>query len=245
MIPRGNTRRPAPKEVYEILYDRFGPQGWWPVTERGQSVPRYNKLNYSGKSPGEKFEICAGAILTQNTAWKNVEKALSNLNRAGVLSPEKIPRLSPKRIVSLLRPSGYYNQKAERLKGFARYICANYGGDVERFFDKTPVELRKELLELKGVGPETADSIILYAAEKPSFVIDAYTLRVGRRLGWFGDDTIYDEAREYLVSMLPRSLKVYNEFHALMVALGKDFCRKSPLCAGCSLKRICSYEKNH
>jgi endonuclease III related protein len=241
----GKSKYVQPLIFYKVLYKKFGPMGWWPVS-RGRNVfPRYYKLEYSGKSAKEKFEICIGAILTQNTAWKNVEKAITNLNRAKTLTPAKICALSRGRLAVLIRPSGYYNQKAERLKGFARYVSRNYGGSVKKLFDKPPGTLRKELLSLKGVGPETADSMILYAADKPSFVVDAYTLRIGQRLGWFGQGTAYDAARKYISSRLTRSLKVYNEFHALTVAFGKDFCRKKPLCSACAFKTRCNYGREH
>ena len=235
----------TPLDVYKALYNKFGPQGWWPVTRGRSAVPEYCKKEYCGKNGREKFEICAGAILTQNTSWKNVERALENLARADVLSPFKIRGLNRKKLASLIRPSGYYNQKAARLKGFAKHICDSYGGKIEKFFDRPPEELREKLLSLKGVGPETADSILLYAAEKLSFVIDAYTMRLGSRLGWFGQKASYDEARGYLISSLPRSLKLYNEFHALAVALGKDICKIKPLCQKCALKDNCKHEQRH
>ncbi len=170
---------------------------------------------------------------------------MQNLNHAGALSPEKILRMGVKRLATLIRPSGYYNQKAGRLKDFAAHICESYDGKLELLLDGTADELRERLLSLKGIGPETADSIILYAAEKPSFVIDAYTMRLGERLGWFGTNTKYGEAREFMAERLPRSLKIYNEFHALVVSLGKDFCKKKPLCVSCPVEGKCDHKKRH
>ena len=233
----------SPAGAYKALYGKFGPQGWWPVTRPAGKGPAYHRLEYSGKSPGEKFEICAGALLTQNTSWKNVERALVNLERAGALSVEKTASMGRARLASLIRPSGYYNQKAGRLKGFALYVAKHYGGDIARLLDKPAGALREELLAIKGIGPETADSMILYAAEKPSFVVDAYTLRLGRRLGWFAQDVKYDTARRTLSSGIFKSLKVYNEFHALVVAHSKQYCRKKPVCAGCPVRSKCRYER--
>jgi len=239
------SRGVSPLKIYRVLYDRFGPQGWWPVTRRGCGAPMYVKRVYSGRTEKEKFEICVGAILTQNTAWKNVELAIANLCRAKSLAIKKIAGLHLEELKALIRPSGFYNQKAVRLKEFAGHILKKYGGRLDLFFGKPLADLRRELLSLNGIGPETADSIALYAAGKPAFVIDAYTLRIGRRVGWFGPKTGYNSAGDYLVSRLPESLKIYNEFHALIVAAGKEFCRNKPLCARCVLKRACDYGKRH
>jgi endonuclease-3 related protein len=235
--------KPSPYGAYKKLYARFGPQGWWPVTRNASIKPVYFKREYVGKSGREKFEICAGAILTQNTAWSNVRLAIANLKRAKALTLGKILKLDGRILESLIRPSGYFNQKAKRLRYFARYVLKNYGGNIDIFFDKPADALREELLSLNGIGPETADSMILYAAQKPSFVVDAYTMRLGQRLGWFGARMTYDVAKEYIVSKIPESLEVYNEFHALIVALGKDFCRKKPRCGECALKKNCTYGK--
>lgn len=241
MARRKPRKHLSPHEAYKTLYRRYGPQGWWPVTPRGSLAPRYISSRYAERADREAFEICAGAILTQNTSWKNAERAIVNLNGARLLSCAKIANLSRTKLAGLIRPSGYYNQKAGRLKAFALYIVKHYGGRTARMFSQRLGPLRVELLGLDGIGPETADSIILYAAGKPSFVVDAYTLRLGKRLGWFSENTSYDEAREYLSEALPRSLKLYNEFHALIVAAGKDNCRKNPSCVGCPLKKGCEH----
>jgi endonuclease-3 related protein len=188
----------------------------------------------------EQIEICIGAILTQNTAWTNVEKALGNLNRAGLVDFNRIQRVSAETLAQCIRPSGYYNQKAKRLKEFAANFCSKYRGGMVPFFQRPLAAVREELLSLSGIGPETADSMLLYAGGKTTFVVDAYTCRLGMRLGWFRTDT-YDEIQQYFQAHLPCSRKVYNEYHALIVALGKNYCRKKPLCTHCPLYHGCRY----
>lgn len=185
-------------------------------------------------------EICAGAILTQNTAWTNVEKALAGLHGAGLLSAEGIAACPLPRLAALIRPSGYYRQKARRLRDFFERAGREHPEGLERWFRSDTTEgLRRELLSYKGVGPETADSIVLYAAGLPSFVIDAYTRRIGVRLGLArGGD--YDRWKALFETRLPRRPEIYNEYHALLVKLGKDFCKKNlPLCGGCPLRKLC------
>lgn len=215
---------PKPHKVYETLLRRFGPQRWWPVT-----------------LGGGPFEVCAGAILTQNTAWTNVEKALRNLD--GLLTARKVASSGAARLARLVRPSGYYNQKAARLGGFAKYVCRKYGGDVSKLLAKPLGEAREELLSLKGIGPETADSMLLYGGGRRTFVVDAYTLRLASRMGW-KRAADYTSAKEFFESTLPRSAKLYNEFHALIVALCKYHCRKRPLCGQCPLERTCRKSKS-
>ncbi|HAH30933.1 MAG TPA: endonuclease [Elusimicrobia bacterium] len=224
-------------EVYALLLAAFGPQGWWPV---GWDAARYRRGFYGRPSEAEIFEICAGAILTQNTAWINVEKALAALKGAGAVSPGKICAIPAGRLGQLIRSSGYYRQKAGRLKGFCAYILRKHPEGLAKWFSAAPREaLRAELLSLKGIGPETADSMSLYAAGKPCFVIDAYTKRIGRRLG-IGGDLSYEGWQTFFQAELPPNVKIYNEFHALLVKLGKEFCRKSePRCSGCPLGRLC------
>ena len=227
-----------PLKVYLHLLKYFGPQGWWPVTKNSSAKPRYFPKKYKIKRDNEKFEVCVGAILTQNTAWKNVEKALSSLNEHKLLTPEAIFRIDKNKLAQLIKPSGYYNQKAGRLKDFAGYIVKNYSGSVSRMFDKPVDELRRELLAHKGVGPETADSMILYSANKPVFVVDSYTLRFVKRFGWMKKPDYYS-TQKYFVEHLPKKLEVFNEYHALIVALGKDYCKKTPVCSKCMLARFC------
>jgi len=210
-----------PLKIYRKLYKHFGPQGWWPIfdTKTGRCEYRGGK-NLSNLN---KFEICVGAILTQNTAWKNVERALGNLAAAGCLSPEKICRA--KNLAMLIKPAGYYNQKAMKLKIFANFftvgdtISNKLVGDSISY--SQTVVLRGNLLLLWGIGPETADSMLLYAAKRPVFVVDAYTKRLCGLLGV--KLAKYDDYRAFFESRLPRSAKLYNEFHALIVAWGKMY----------------------
>lgn len=193
-------------------------------------------------APGEKgaFEICAGAILTQNTAWTNVEKALAALHAAGLLSAAAVAACPLPRLERCVRSSGYYKQKARRLKEFCRRALAEHPEGLRAWFAAAgAARLRAELLSYKGIGPETADSMVLYAAAKPSFVIDAYARRAGERFGlWRGP--AYEGWKALFEAALPPDVKVYNEYHALLVRLGKDFCKKTaPLCGACPLARAC------
>jgi endonuclease-3 related protein len=208
-------------DIYARLYARFGPQHWWP--------------HHAGA-----FEVIVGAILTQNTAWTNVEKALANLKRARLLTPTALNRVTTARLARLIRPSGYFNLKAKKLKAFARFVCAEHRGRLAHLFARDAARLREELLAVYGIGPETADSIVLYAARQPIFVVDAYTRRVMARLGLARADATYDELQRLFMEHLPREERLFNEYHALIVALGKDVCRKSqPRCGECPLREIC------
>jgi len=206
--------------VYERLYGHFGPQHWWP-----------------GDSP---FEVMVGAILTQNTAWNNVEKAIINLKANGALSPEAILATPHERLADWLRPSGYFNIKAERLQGFCRWF--QEAGRLPRLARLQTKALRHALLSVRGVGPETADDMLLYAFNRPVFVIDAYTRRLFSRLGLISGEEGYETLRAQLEDHFGRGAEqvpLYNEYHALIVAHAKDFCRKRPLCKGCPLARRC------
>lgn len=195
--------------VYETLLDSFGPQDWWPMQR--------------GFRPRE-WEIELGAVLTQNTSWKNAEAALRNLKSAGIVSREDMTRIPEKKLASLIRPSGYYRQKAKKLKGLAEF-----SGEPDR----------EKLLGIWGIGKETADSILLYAYGRPFFVVDAYTIRVFSRLGLIGEQWGYERVREFFEKNLPRKASIYKEYHALIVELGKGFCRKRPVCDGCPLGSMC------
>lgn len=199
-------------------------------------------------APGEKgaFEICAGAILTQNTAWTNVEKALAALHAGGLMTPAAVAACPLPRLEAAIRSSGYYKQKARRLKDFCRRVLAEHPEGLRAWFAAaSPAALRAELLSHKGVGPETADSMGLYAAGKPSFVIDAYTRRMGERAG-LARGLSYGAWKARFEAALPPDVKVYNEYHALIVRLAKDFCRKSkPLCGTCPLDRVCEKRIPH
>jgi endonuclease-3 related protein len=223
-------------KIFLVLYSSFGPQGWWPLT-----IKCYNSKHYSGRPKKDKhrFEIIIGAILTQNTNWKNVEKALYNLSKNDLIDIKKISKINQTKLGELIKPAGYFNQKAERLKIISDYILENYKGNISEFFDKEIKELREELLKIKGIGPETADSIILYAAEKPIFVIDAYTKRIFERLGFNAKD--YGGWQNLFMSSLKKDLYMFKEYHALIVELGKNYCKTKPECMGCPLSSMCKF----
>lgn len=204
------------KKTYNKLFKAFGHQHWWP-----------------GDTP---FEVIVGAILTQNTAWTNVEKAITNLKKAKVLTPKKMHDLSQDELAKLIKPAGYFNIKAKRLKHFLNYLFDEYGGRLDRMFKKRTDFLRKELLQVNGIGPETADSILLYAGEHPIFVIDAYTKRVFSRHMIIKQDAGYDDVQKIFMKNLTHDVKLFNEYHALIVKLGKDFCKtRKPLCSKCPM----------
>ncbi len=225
--------------AYRRLLRAFGPQGWWPVTPDGEYRPRYHPGKLLDPTEREATEIAFGAILTQNTAWWNVERALEGMRRSRAVDLRAVERMPPGRLGRMIRSSGYFRQKAIKLKAFARHALAK-GTGLRRWLGGNLAALREELLEIHGIGPETADSILLYAGGRPAFVVDAYTLRIGGRVGWF-KAAGYAEAQRYLTQRLPRSVRVYQEFHALLVALAKYFCRPEPLCGGCPLGEDCAY----
>ena len=216
-------------KVYTELYSRFGPQGWWPIDGKYKK----GRLN-SVKSFQEKFEIIIGAVLTQNTSWKNVEKALDNLRGKNLISPEKILKTDSKILADLIRPSGYFNQKADRLKIVSSFLLKNKNLKNEK--DNI---IRKKLLDVKGIGLETADSILLYAFNKPFFVIDLYTKRIFSRLGFCEKNIEYKDLQKKFHENLPKKTNLYNEYHALIVELAKKHCTKIPSCDNCPLNKIC------
>ncbi|MFA4991468.1 MAG: endonuclease III domain-containing protein [Candidatus Omnitrophota bacterium] len=206
-------------KIYGLLYERFGPRHWWPGDTR--------------------LEIIIGAILTQNTAWANVEKAILNLKRQGLLKPKTLSEISEKKLARLIRPSGYYNVKAGRIKNFLRFLDEEYGGSIDRMFRAPLNRLRNELLAVKGIGRETADSILLYAGGKKAFVVDAYTKRIFSRHGFIKEGSDYGEIQALFLKNIPNSARLFNEYHALIVELGKNMCRvRKPLCAECPLRRM-------
>jgi endonuclease-3 related protein len=216
-------------EVYEILRGAYGPRRWWPVTPPGGTAPRYSG---GPRNDLQRFEVAAGAVLTQNTTWSNAARALESLNRLGAMSPDAIGRMDVRSLAGAIRSAGYYNQKSKRLKTIAAYFRGN---------EKAT---REGLLALDGVGPETADSIMLYAFGERFFVVDAYTRRLFGRLALVDPSAPYEEIRERFERNLPRRVFVYKEYHALIVEHGKLICRKSPLCEKCLLKkRACMYLK--
>ncbi len=207
------------QEVYKRLIDRYGPQGWWPADG--------------------PLEMIVGAILTQSAAWDNVEKALNRLKKAGALSASAIRQMPQNELAALIRPSGYYNAKAAKLKAFARWLGDEYGDDLARLWALDASELRRRLLAVHGIGEETADSIILYGAHKPVFVIDAYTRRIVDRLGLSPGGDSYSDYQSLLQHSIPTDVPLYQEYHALLVRLAKEVCRPCPLCAECCLKALC------
>lgn len=207
------------EHLYRIIYEHFGPQGWWP-----------------GESP---FEVVVGAILTQNTNWKNVEKAITNLKDAGLLSLPALLELPQALLAEYIRPAGYYNVKAGRLRNLLTLIEEQYDGSLEALLALPLEELREQLLGVKGIGPETADSIALYAAGKPIFVVDTYTHRILLRHNLIDEDTDYHTLQELFMDSLPVDVGLYGEFHALLVRIGNQFCKKTnPRCESCPLNGL-------
>jgi endonuclease-3 related protein len=204
-------------DVYRRLFAAYGPQRWWPGDSR--------------------FEIMVGAVLTQNTAWTNVERAIANLKKAKALSPEAIVKAHPKRLASWVKPSGYFNIKAQRLKAMCRWLIAQ--GGVRKLAKVPTPELRHALLAVHGIGPETADDILLYAFKRPVFVIDAYTRRLFHRLGLVKETEDYETLRQLFERALESDVQLFNEYHALIVVHAKDVCRKRPLCSRCCLAAVC------
>lgn len=206
-------------DIYDRLFRHFGPQNWWP----GETT----------------FEILVGAVLTQNTNWGNVEKAIDNLKSAGELSLERMSQLPTGLLAEYIRPTGYFNLKAGRLQNLFAVLEEKYGGSLESLFAEDTDTLRRVLLSVKGIGPETADSILLYAGERPVFVVDAYTYRIFVRHDLIPEDFGYEDIQQYFMDNLEPDPGLYNEFHALLVCLGKEFCKKSrPRCEKCPLQGI-------
>ncbi|MCA1960416.1 MAG: endonuclease III domain-containing protein [Desulfomonile sp.] len=201
--------------MYATMRGAFGHRNWWP-----------------GDTP---FEVCVGAVLTQNTSWKNVAKAIANLANHGALDPFTLCKMPLDELAELIRPSGYYNVKARRLRNFIVLLVEKYGGDLDALFSLPVTDLREELLSVRGIGKETADSIILYAAHKPIFVVDAYTKRVLVRHGLVDEDADYDAMQELFHFHLPPDVALYNDFHAQFVAVGHHYCKKEPRCRQCPL----------
>jgi endonuclease III related protein len=212
------------QRIYCLLLASYGPRGWWPL------AGRYHPGRYDYPlNDAQRFEICVGAILTQNTAWKNVELALRDLRRARMLSPKRIIDADEKTIAKLIRPAGYFNQKAQKLKIFAPHFLDWKG--------RTPT--REQLLAIWGVGRETADSMLLYGYHKPIFVVDAYTRRLTGRLGLLPREASYDANQELFMQSLPHNYRLFNEYHALIVEHAKRHCAARPRCEHCPLARFC------
>lgn len=208
-------------QIYRRLYSYYGPRDWWPA-----------------ETP---FEVVVGAILTQNTNWRNVEKAIVNLRRAGALTPETLRNFERAQLEKLIRPSGFFRQKTERLSLFCRHLSDNYRDDLQAWLQDDLQRVRSELLSLKGIGPETADSILLYAGRRPTFVVDAYTGRLFERLGVLDGTESYAEIRDRFMAGTERNVQLYNEYHALIVIHCKSHCLKNPKCRDCPLADICVF----
>jgi len=204
--------------IYQTLYQAYGPRHWW---------------------PGEtSFEVMVGAILTQNTSWRNVEKAIQKLKGKGVLNPEGIHHLKRSELARLIKSSGYYRIKTDRLKSFIDFLFEEYDGNIKKMGRERLGELREKLLGVKGIGPETADSILLYGLKKPIFVVDAYTRRILSRHGIISEKASYEEVQKVFMDYLPRDEKLFNEYHAFFVYLGKTVCKKIPRCDRCPIQGI-------
>jgi len=214
-------------DVYDTLFSKYGPQGWWP-----------------GEGP---LDVVIGAILTQNTAWSNVEKAITNLKMSNLWSLESIHRSSQEDLASVVLSSGYFNQKARKLKAFAEHIYIKHEGDLAKFLNQELSCLRRELLSIYGIGPETADDILVYAAEKPSFIIDVYSKRILGRLGVFDikPRARYEDYQKLVQDQLPQDVRLFNEFHALLDNHAKLICKKNPICSECVLVDVCNWAQQY
>ena len=204
-------------EAYERMLAAFGPQQWWP-----------------GEMP---FEIMVGAVLVQNTAWRNVEHAIKNLRAAGVMEPRALYALPPTALAELIRPAGYYQVKTKRLRNLLKFVVDEFDGSLDAMFRTNQTTLREQLLAINGIGPETADAILLYAGGLPTFVVDTYTHRIFARHGWIEYEAGYHDIKDHVESALPADTPLYNEYHALLVRVGKDYCKRTaPKCEACPLR---------
>jgi endonuclease III related protein len=205
------------KQYYVALFDRLGPQGWWPGRTR--------------------LEVILGAILTQNTSWRNAARAIGEFRKVGLLKLSRLERVTQVELEPVVRPAGFYRQKAATIRGFLDWLTASCGGSLPRMFARPTEELREELLKLRGFGPETVDAILVYAGQRPSFVADAYTRRILARHGLVEETAGYEAVRDFLHEHLPADAALFNEYHALLVEVGKRYCRKErPKCEGCPLE---------
>jgi endonuclease-3 related protein len=205
-------------QVYRQLFDALGPQHWWP-----------------GDSP---WEVLVGAVLVQNTSWKNVERAIENLREADLIEPGRLLALPPEELADLIRPAGYYRLKTKRLRSLLQFVVSQYDGSLEALRSANMAQLREELLGVHGIGPETADAILLYALEQPALVVDTYTHRVYARHGWIEYEADYHRLQEHLTGELPTDVALFNELHALLVNVGHNYCRRRPKCEECPLAEM-------
>jgi len=224
------------EEIFAHLYEHYGPQGWWPVTREGSETPQYIKSNYERRSREEQLEIIIGAILTQNTSWKNAEIALMNLNTKNLMNLDVLAAISETNLGEIIRASGYYNQKAKKIQTIVAFLKKESLAKLEKL---TIPELRTKLLTVKGIGNETADSIILYAFNGLAFVIDSYTKRIFARIGLSNESIAYTDLQKQFETNIPENVALYNEYHALIVSLAKEHCKKEPSCSLCPIKHSC------
>lgn len=215
--------------IYDVLLSKYNNQRWWP-----------------GETP---FEVIIGAILTQSVSWINVEKAIKNLKEEGILEPDWLHKKEASEIAPLIISSLYYNQKAMKIKNFINFFFDEYDGSIQKMSDEDTIILRQKLLNIKGLGEETVDSILLYACDKPIFVVDAYTKRIFSRFGFFKENTSYRDIQLFFMGNLPRNIKLYNDYHAQIVHLGKNICKTLPKCNLCPIRELndtmkCQYADN-
>jgi len=232
-------------KLYNKLNETYGRQNWWPLTPKGKTTPEYNS-SLKRLTETEMLEICLGCFLTQNTSWQNVEKALKNIHNYlnqnnQKLSIDFLHKIESKELSKLIQPSGYFNQKTRYIKSFANYLIKEHKGSLKLLFNQPLENLRQELLELKGIGKETCDSIILYASNKPIFVIDLYTKRLFSRLGYLNIKENYDSWQGFFHKNLEKDHHMFNEYHALIVEHNKKYCAKTPNCDSCPLNKYCEY----
>jgi len=204
--------------IYSKLNSHFGDLHWWPADT--------------------SFEVIVGAILTQNTAWQNVERAINNLKAHNLLEPELMYEIDRNVLEDLIRPSGYFRIKTSRIKNFLGFLCNKYDWNLNKMFQEDLWQLREKMLEINGIGKETADSILLYAGHRPIFVIDAYTKRILSRHGLIASNISYDELQKYFMKNIPVDVSLYNQYHALIVNVGKNYCRAVPVCEKCPLRSV-------
>jgi len=230
------------RKIYNTLLEHYGAQGWWPVTPIGGCSGEKDVIPVYGvtiKNEKQILEIIIGAILTQNTAWKNVEKAIIELNKKNLIDVNKLLIIKQEELAQTIKSSGYFNQKAKKLKNFAVFL-KKYS--IKKLKNMELNNARKLLLSINGIGPETADSILLYAFNKPIFVVDAYTKRIFSRIGF--KEKTYDEFQALFMQNLEHDAKLFNGYHALIVELGKNICQKKPLCDKCAINNLCEKKIN-
>lgn len=227
-------------DLYLRLYDFYGAQNWWPLMIDGDVIYPSDAYERT-RTETEAFEIAVGALLAQNTAWWNASRAVLRLKQENALNPSALAKVSIEQLAEWIHPAGYFNQKAKKIKKWVEFQTETLRGEVLTLRELDPDEAREAVLSVWGIGPETADSILLYAADVLFFVVDAYTRRLFSRLGWLSADEDYDPIREWISARVPKDMKTYKEFHALIVRHCVEHCKKKPLCGGCPIGNHCGY----